>query len=366
MQTANPRGEDKRMEHIYRHFQLDGLPVSCTRYGNGHINQTYLLVTSRPHLYILQGLNTSVFPNIPGLMNNLIAVTDHLRTKTDDPRRALQLVPTVDGQPYLSCENGEYWRMYEFVLDSLCLEKPETADDLYQSGIAFGQFQNQLADFPAETLSETIPRFHDTPDRYRLFHEAIKADKAGRLKDVQAEVDAYLAYEKDADALMSLCRSGELPLRVTHNDTKLNNVMLDAATRTPLCVIDLDTVMPGLAANDFGDTIRFGASTAAEDEEDLSKVEMSLELFEAYASGFLSACGSRLTPREIETLPWGAKLMTLECGVRFLTDHLNGDVYFHISRPGLNLIRCRTQIKLVQDMEKKWDEMNAVICRLSH
>ena len=352
------------MEHIYRHFQLDGLPVSCTRYGNGHINQTYLLVTSRPHLYILQGLNTSVFPNIPGLMDNLIAVTDHLRTKTDDPRRALQLVPTMDGQPYLSCENGEYWRMYEFVLDSLCLEKPETADDLYQSGIAFGQFQNQLADFPAETLSETIPRFHDTPDRYRLFHEAIRADKAGRLKDVQAEVDAYLAYEKDADALMSLCRAGELPLRVTHNDTKLNNVMLDAATRTPLCVIDLDTVMPGLAANDFGDTIRFGASTAAEDEEDLSKVEMSLELFEAYASGFLSACGDRLTAKEIETLPWGAKLMTLECGVRFLTDYLNGDVYFATHRPDQNLDRARTQLKLVEDMEKKWDEMQAVIRKL--
>ena len=164
---------------------------------------------------------------------------------------------------------------------------------------------------------------------------------------------------------MSLCRSGELPLRVTHNDTKLNNVMLDADTRTPLCVIDLDTVMPGLAANDFGDTIRFGASTAAESEEDLSKVEMSLELFEAYASGFLSACGDRLTAKEIETLPWGAKLMTLECGVRFLTDHLNGDVYFHISRPGLNLIRCRTQLKLVQDMDQKWDEMNAIIQKLT-
>ena len=353
------------MEHIYRQFQLDGLPVSCTRYGSGHINQTYLLVTSRPHLYVLQGLNTSVFKNIPGLMNNLIAVTDHLRKNTDDPRRALQLVPTLSGQPYLACENGEYWRLYEFVLDSLCLNRAETVEDLYQSGVAFGQFQNQLADFPAETLTETIPHFHDTPDRYRLFREAIAADKAGRLKDVQAEVDAYLAYEKEADALMSLCRSGELPLRVTHNDTKLNNVMLDAATRTPLCVIDLDTVMPGLAANDFGDSIRFGASTAAEDEEDLSKVEMSLELFEAFASGFLSACGSRLTAREIETLPWGAKLMTLECGVRFLTDHLNGDVYFHISRPGLNLVRCRTQLKLVQDMDKKWDEMNAVIRKLT-
>ena len=352
------------MEKIYTRFQLDGLPISCTPYGSGHINRTFLLVTSRPHLYILQGLNTSVFKDIPGLMTNLAAVTEYLRKQTDDPRRALQLVPTVDGKPYLALENGEYWRMYEYVLDSLCLNKAETKEDLYQSGVAFGQFQRALADFPAATLTETIPRFHDTPDRFRLFREAIAADRAGRLKDVQAEVDAYLAFEKDADVLMNLCRSGELPLRVTHNDTKLNNVMLDAADRTPLCVIDLDTVMPGLAANDFGDSIRFGASTAAEDEEDLSKVEMSLELFEAYAAGFLSACGKSLTPKEIETLPWGAKLMTLECGVRFLTDHLNGDVYFHISRPGLNLVRCRTQLKLVQDMEKKWDEMNAVIQRL--
>ncbi len=353
------------MQNIYEQFQLDGLPISCARYGSGHINQTYLLVTNKPHLYILQGLNSHVFKDIPGLMSNLIAVTDHLRKQTDDPRRALRLVPLKNGQPYLTTEDGQYWRMYEFVLDSLCMDRAETKDDLYQSGVAFGQFQNQLADFPAATLSETIPHFHDTPDRYRQFHEAIAADKAGRLKDVQAEVDAYLAYEKDADALMALCRTGELPLRVTHNDTKLNNVMLDADTRTPLCVIDLDTVMPGLAANDFGDSIRFGASTAAEDEENLSKVEMSLELFEAYASGFLKACGDRLTQKEIETLPMGAKLMTLECGVRFLTDHLNGDVYFHISRPGLNLVRCRTQLKLVQDMDKKWNEMNAIIEKLT-
>ena len=351
------------MEKIYSRFQLDGLPVSCTPYGNGHINRTYLLVTNRPHLYILQGLNTTVFKNISGLMDNVIAITQFLRTRTDDPRRALQLVPTLEGEQYL-CANGEYWRMYEFVTDSLCLEKAQSKEDLYQSGVAYGQFQNQLAEFDASTLKETIPRFHDTPDRFRLFHEAIEADRAGRLESVRAEVEGYLAFEKDADALMSLCRSGELPLRVTHNDTKLNNVMLDASTRTPLCVIDLDTVMPGLAANDFGDSIRFGASTAAEDEEDLSRVEMSLELYEAYAKGFLSACGKNLTAKEIETLPLGAKLMTLECGVRFLTDHLNGDVYFHISRPGLNLVRCRTQLKLVQDMEKKWDEMNAIIRRL--
>ncbi len=348
------------MEHIYSRFQLDGLPISCTRYGSGHINETYLVVTSRPHLYILQKLSSQAFKNIPGLMNNVIAVTEHIRKTEADPRRALVLVPDVNGEKYIKDENGEFWRMYEFVLDSLCLDKPETAEDLYQSGVAFGTFQTQLADFPAETLFETIPHFHDTPDRYRLFHEAIENDKAGRLSSVTAEVERYLSHEQEAATLMNM----GLPLRVTHNDTKLNNVMLDAAGRTPLCVIDLDTVMPGFAANDFGDSIRFGASTAAEDEKDLSKVSMDIGLFRAYASGFLKACGGRLTEAEIDTLPWGAKLMTLECGVRFLTDYLNGDVYFHINRPEHNLDRCRTQITLVEDMEKKWDEMNAIIQEL--
>ena len=349
------------MEHIYKHFQLDGLPISCARYGSGHINETYLLVTSRPHLYILQKLNPRVFGNLTGLMNNVIAVTEHLRKKDPDPRHSLILVPTVDGKPYLMTDNGECWRLYEFVLNSLCMDKPETSEDFRQSGVAFGQFQNQLADFPAETLVETIPHFHDTPDRYRLFREAIAADKAGRLKDVKSAVDAYLAHEEEAATLINLLNAGELPLRVTHNDTKLNNVMLDLSTRQPLCVIDLDTVMPGLAANDFGDSIRFGASTAAEDEKDLSKVTMSLDLFRIYAEGFLSACGSRLTDKEIETLPMGAKLMTLECGVRFLTDYLNGDIYFRVAYPEHNLDRCRTQLKLVSDMETKWDEMQQII-----
>ncbi len=352
------------MKHFYSQFQLDGGVISCTRYGSGHINETYLVVTSRPHLDILQKRSTQAVKNVPGLMANVIAVTDHLRKVESDPRRALSLIPTVSGDMYLT-DGGDYWRMYEFVTDSICLDKAETADDLYQSGYAFGLFQNQLADFPAETLTETIPHFHDTPDRFRLFHEAIERDAAGRLNSVQAEVARFLAHEAEASTMMALCRAGEIPLRVTHNDTKLNNVMLDAATRKPLCVIDLDTVMPGLAANDFGDSIRFGASTATEDETDLSMVGMSLDLFRAYASGFLAACGDRLTKKEIETLPWGAKLMTLECGVRFLTDYLNGDTYFHVTRPDHNLDRCRTQITLVEDMERKLDEMNAIFRELA-
>ncbi len=352
------------MKEIYSQFRLDGRVISCTKTGGGHINRTYLLVTARPHLYILQWLNGGVFKNLTGLMDNVVAVTDYLQQQTDDPRATLTLVPTLEGAPYLMTKEGDCWRVYEYILNSVCLDAAESAEDLRQSGVAFGMFQNQLADFPAATLTETILHFHDTPDRFRIFREAIRENRAGRLDSVQDEVSRYLAHEAEADALHCLLRKGELPLRVTHNDTKLTNVMLDETTRQPLCVIDLDTVMPGLAAHDYGDAIRFGASTAAEDETDLSKVEMSLEMYEAFTEGFLSACGSRLTETEITTLPLGAKLMTLECGVRFLTDYLNGDVYFATSRPDQNLDRARTQLKLVEDMERKWDAMQAVIARL--
>ena len=352
------------MKKIYSQFRLDGRVIDCARTGGGHINRTYLVVTSRPHLYILQWLNGQVFKNLKGLMSNVIAVTEYLQKQTTDPRGCLKLIPTLTGDPYLMTAEGDCWRMYEYILDSVCLEAAESAEDLRQSGVAFGMFQNQLADFPAATLVETIPHFHDTPDRFRLFREAIHTDAACRLEDVRDVVNRYLAHEKEADVLHAMLRAGELPLRVTHNDTKLTNVMLDDATRQPLCVIDLDTVMPGLAAHDYGDAIRFGASTAAEDEPNLDKVEMSLEMYKAFTEGFLSACGDRLTDKEIETLPWGAKLMTLECGVRFLTDYLNGDVYFATHRPGQNLDRALTQLKLVEDMERKWDEMNAIIARL--
>ena len=349
------------MNQILHQFQLEGEPVQCERYGHGHINETYLAVTDAPHAYILQKVNRHVFPDIPGLMRNISSVTHYLRRQNPDPRRVLTLVPTVDGADFCQDGEGEYWRMYEFVTDSICLDQPENENDLRQSGIAFGSFQNQLSDFPAHTLMEIIPHFHDTPVRFQQLKSAIQNDAAGRLREAQPEADAYLAMEKHAGFLMDLLNKGDLPLRVTHNDTKLNNVMLDIKTHTPLCVIDLDTVMPGLAANDFGDSIRFGAATSREDEKDLSHVGMSLKLFEAYAQGFLSACGSRLTPLEKETLPMGALLMTLECGSRFLADYLNGDVYFRTARPGQNLQRARTHIKMTQDMEKKLDSMRRII-----
>ena len=349
------------MNDIIRRFPLEGTVIHHAPFGSGHINRTHLVVTNRPRLYVLQEINSSIFRDVPGLMANFSAVCDHLRRRDPDPRHALTLIPTREGTTYHRTADGRYFRMMTYIPGGLCLNAPESPEDLRQAGAAFGQFQRLLADFPADTLRETIPHFHDTPDRFRQLHEAIRADRAGRLRTVQAEVDALLVHEQEADTLTSLCAEGRIPLRVTHNDTKLNNVMLQEDTREPLCVMDLDTVMPGLAANDFGDAIRFGANTAAEDEPDLSRVRLSLEAYRAFAAGFLGACGKSLTPTEIETLPWGAKLMTLECAVRFMTDHLNGDVYFAIHRENHNLDRCRTQLALLADMERHWTEMNEVI-----
>lgn len=351
------------MRHIYSQFRLDGRVISCTPTGGGHINRTYLLVTARPHLYILQWLNGQVFTNLTGVMHNVVAVTEYLHARGSDDRSALTLVPTHAGKPFLLTPEGDCWRVYEYILDSVCLDVAESAEALRQCGVAFGMFQRQLADFPADTLVETIPRFHDTPNRFRDFRDAIARDCAGRLASVRDEVNRFLAHEGEAGMLLALLESGELPLRVTHNDAKLTNVMLDEATHAPLCVIDLDTVMPGLVAYDFGEAIRSGACTAAEDETDLTRVQCSLTLYEALTEGFLSGCGDRLSRKEIETLPLGAKLMTLENGVRFLTDYLNGDTYFAIHRPDQNLDRARVQLTLLEDMERKWADIQAIIGR---
>ena len=343
---------------ILAQFPLDGSPVSCERYGCGHINVTYLVVTETGHRYILQKINDRIFKNVPALMENIAGVTSYLRQQQADPNRVLTLVNTKSGSTYL--EHEGFWRIYEFVENSICLQQPETADDFYQSAVAFGQFQQQLKDYPAATLYEIIPNFHNTVDRYRIFHETLAADPMGRAASVQSEIDFLLAREQEAGTLVNLLREGKLPLRVTHNDTKLNNVMLSADTHEPLCVIDLDTVMPGLSAYDFGDSIRFGAATAAEDEKDLSKMEMSLDLLRTYTRGFLKACPG-LTELEKQMLPMGAKLMTLEVGLRFLTDYIDGDKYFAVHREGHNLDRCRTQLKLVADMEAKWAAMEQII-----
>ena len=351
---------EELLSTVLSRFQLDAPAVSCERYGCGHINVTYLVVTQSGRRYILQKLSNRAFPDVPGLQENIDAVTRNLHTKTDNPYGALTLIPTLEGSSWYHHGENSDWRVYDFIENSLCLQAPESPEDFYQSAIAFGTFQQQLADFPAETLHETIRNFHNTPDRYRLFREALQKDVMGRAASVQPEIDFVLAHEEVAGRLTAMLKARQLPLRVTHNDTKLNNVMLSADTRTPLCVIDLDTTMPGLSAYDFGDSIRFGAATAAEDEKDLSKVTMSLDLFRTFTKGFLTACPG-LTENERKALPLGALTMTLECGVRFLTDYLDGDHYFGIHYPEHNLDRCRTQFQLVADMESKWDRMEAII-----
>ena len=350
---------DTLFSEVLRNFRLEGTPVSCVPHGCGHITKTYLTTTDTGHHYTLQMIGPA-FKDVPALQSNISAVTNHLHTKITDFYGALTLVPTTAETTYYTHTDGSNWRIYEFVEGGICLEAAESPEDFYQAALAFGNFQQQLVDFPAETLYETIPHFHDTPDRYRIFRETLAKDPMGRAKDVEKEIAFVLSCEEKACRLAKMLAEGKLPLRVTHNDTKLNNVMFRASDRTPLCVMDLDTTMPGLSAYDYGDAIRFGASTAAEDEKDLNKVWMDLELFRLFTKGFLEACPG-LTEAEKEVLPLGAYTMTLECGMRFLTDHIDGDNYFTIHREGQNLDRARTQFKLVADMDTKWEEMERIV-----
>ncbi len=353
---------------ICDHFGLKGTLVEGAPYGFGHINSTHCLVLEnegKRTRYILQKINNSIFTDVDGLMNNILYVTEHIRKKNSDSpdadRCTLTVIPSVEGKLYYEDSDGSFYRVYLFVEGTVALQAVENPEQLYTLGAAFGNFQNQLADFDASKLVETIKNFHNTADRYRLFEEAVKNNIAGRADSVKEEIEFVRSRKADTSVLVDLLKEGKIPLRVTHNDTKLNNILFDDKDLHAVCIIDLDTVMPGLVHYDFGDSIRFGASTGAEDEKDLSKIEMSLELFEMYAKGFLSACGSKLNDVEISMLPFSAKLLTFECGIRFLTDYLNGDTYFKIHRPEHNLDRCRTQFKLVYDMENKMEQMKSIV-----
>lgn len=354
-------------------FRLAGIPRSVNPHGNGHINDTYLVIcddAGNVKKYILQRMNHSIFRNPQALMENVAGVTSYLqekiRERNGDPNReTLSVIKTKDGKNYFEDSLHNFWRVFPFIEDTYCLEKVENAGDFYDCAQAFGSFQRQLADYPAETLHETIPLFHHTPSRFQTFQKAVREDPLGRADSVREEINFALAREADTHVLTDLLEKGELPLRVTHNDTKLNNILFDAVTKKALCIIDLDTVMPGLSLYDFGDAIRTGANTGAEDETDLSKIGLDLSLFETFTDGFLTGCAGSLTPLEIELLPMGAKLMTYECGIRFLADYLVGDVYFKIHREHHNLDRARTQFKLVADMEAKWEEMAEIVRHLS-
>jgi len=343
-------------------FTLSGTPVSWREFGHGHINSTFKVTTDTGAEYILQKINRYVFRHPVRLMANVIAVTDYLRERAEDPRMAMHFILTKKGDSYFRDPEGDFWRMYDF-MQGFCLDAPESDEDFYQSGLAFGRFQGLLSDFPADSLYETIPEFHNTIDRYAQFKATVEVDPLGRLANVREEVDFVLAREEVGSILQKMRESGELPLRVTHNDTKLNNVLLDRMTRKSLCVLDLDTVMPGLSVHDFGDSIRFGAATAAEDEQDLSKMSLDLHMFEVYTRGFLEAA-TALTDKEVEMLPLGALTMTLEVGLRFLKDYIDGDLYFKTAYPEHNLVRARTQLKLVADMEEKMDEMHRIVAKV--
>lgn len=348
---------NEELQGVFAQFDTASAAEEISPLGNGHINRTYLVRCVGGAKYVLQKINERVFTDVDLLMRNITRVTEYLNAR--QPGSSLSFIPARTGESYLN-HNGDKYRLYEYV-EGVCLEKAEKPEELGACGVAFGAFQRALSDFDASELGEVIPRFHDTLKRVEDLKAAAQADTRGRLLSVRDELAFYLDRQSEAGRMLEMQRGGLLKTRVTHNDTKLNNVILDSVTLQPKCVIDLDTVMPGLAGNDFGDCIRSGASTGAEDEQDLSKVNLDLAMYSAFAEGFLSRCGSALNESEIESLPWGAYLMTYECGARFLTDYLKGDVYFHTDYPEHNLVRARTQMKLVADTEKHWDKLNQII-----
>ena len=361
---------DEVRDKVAMQFALEGELKELSVFGNGHINDTLRatceLADGRTKRYIVQRMNDGIFKNPDELMENVMNVTSFLRKKIiaaggDPDRETLNVIPTKDGKNYLTDENGDFWRCYIFIEDATSFDQVEKPEDFYNSAVAFGNFQRLLADYPAATLHETIKNFHNTVSRFADFKKAVEEDVAGRARDVQKEIQFVLDREADCHVICDALAKGELPLRVTHNDTKLNNIMIDNRTGKGLCVIDLDTVMPGSSLYDYGDSIRFGASTGAEDEQNLDLIWCDLELFEIYTKGYVEGCGGSLTETEIRMMPMGAKLMTLECGMRFLADHLQNDIYYKIHRENHNLDRARTQFKLVADMEAKWNEMNAIV-----
>ena len=349
-------------------FERGGKIVNVEQFTAGLINATYLIETDRAEKYILQKINTFVFKNPAELMFNIVGVTKHITEKIKEnggnyKRENLNFLPCKTDDFYYCDDNNGAWRMYIYVDEAITYNKPKSNDIFRSAGQSFGRFMKLLDGYPAETLYETIKNFHYTPARYESFLRAVEADVKGRKAVCEEEIRFVTDRKADTHKLTDLIADGVLPLRVTHNDTKLNNVLFDINTDKGICVIDLDTIMPGLSLYDFGDSIRSGGNKAAEDESDLSKVGIDLELFEVYVDGFLSETADSLNDAEIENLAFGAKLMTFECGIRFLTDYLEGDVYFRTTHAEHNIIRARNQFRLVADMEEHMDEMNAIVMK---
>ena len=362
--------EDLNLEDALFAFRIGERTRYVKPFGSGHINDTYAVYTGKDGgetlRYVIQRINPEVFKNPHAVMENIFGVTEYLRRRIlarggNADRETLSYLKTQTGEHFFEDADGSAWRCYNYISDSVCLQSVTRPVDFYNSAKSFGGFLRELEHYPADTLHETIEKFHDTRSRYQQFERALERDVKSRAADCQPEIAFAQAHRADCSVLMDLLESGKLPLRVTHNDTKINNILFDSVTGEALCVIDLDTIMPGLALNDYGDSIRFGATTAAEDEPDIGKVHFDLALFDIYTKGYLEAAGTALTETEKCYLPWGAKLMTLECGMRFLTDYLQGDTYFKVEHPLQNLHRARTQFKLVADMEQNWEKMNAIV-----
>ncbi len=357
---------EKFVMEAARAFDFESEPTSFERCNAGHINDTFFIFCGEElPAYILQRVNTNIFKDPESLMANIYGVCEHLRKKTveeggDPDREVRKIILTKDGEKYFIDEEGGYWRAYLCLNHVLCLNEADR-ETFYNSAKAFGHFFKQLADYPAETLAETIPNFHNSVSRYNDFKAAVEADPLGRAAECRDLIDFALSKKDKCSYILDRIATGEIKLCVTHNDTKLNNVLLDEKTKEGVCVIDLDTVMPGSILYDFGDSIRFGASSAKEDETDLDKVYMDLEMFEIYAKGFLEELRPTMTEAEVLGLPMGAYLMTYETGVRFLGDYLTGDTYFKIHYPGHNLDRARNQLKLIADMDKKLPEMEEIV-----
>ena len=365
---AQERGKMEKIGQLVKSFCFEGTFIDAVPYGNGHINDTYALTYENggaTRRYILQKMNKSVFPDTKTLMHNVALVTDFLAKKIrerggDSERETLTLIRTKKGDNYLVDEDGESWRAFLFIENTLSYQSAAGAEVLEDAGRAFGTFIAGLADFDASQLGEVIRKFHDTRDRYAKFVAALEADKVGRAATASEEI-AFVKRRKDyCPRIVTMLESGQIPLRVTHNDTKLNNVLVDAETKKAVCVIDLDTIMPGSLLYDFGDAVRFGCSTAEKKKKDLSKVDFDISMYEAFTKGFLAGTGGSLTDTEVDNLAFGAILMTYECGMRFLTDYLDGDNYFKTAYSDHNLVRCRTQFRLVEKMEARLDEMNAI------
>ena len=364
---------EQKLEHISQQFQIYGEILHAETCKIGHINETYSATYSQGGTlvrYIHQKINQHVFKDPEAVMDNVMRVTTHLRKKLIDmgekaiTRKALTVVPTRDGRSYFRDEDGECWRTFFFIERAQTFEAVQTPKQAFEAGKAFGKFQNLLVDLPGKRLHETIPDFHHTRKRFEVLKKAIKDDHVNRAIRAKPEIDFALKQEKIVDVLLKALETGKLKERVTHNDTKFNNVMLDSETGQEMCVVDLDTVMPGLVLYDFGDMVRTTTSPTLEDERDLSRVQMQMSMFEALARGYVSAAGEFLTPVEKSYLAFAGKLITFTIGIRFLTDFLLGDTYFRVHRPDHNLDRSRTQFKLVESIERQEKAMQKFVDKL--